>query len=1030
MKMKIYLLVGLLLLSNWGLAQSKTVTGKVIDAETNEPLPGVNVSVKSTSRGTITNLDGEYTIEASQNDVLAFSFIGYKTLEIPVGTQSSITASLNIDIETLSEVVVVGYGEQKKKVVTGAISSVSSDQLETLPVNNVGQALQGRASGITIASNSGQPGEGATIRVRGITTLNNNDPLWVVDGVVVDNGGIGYLNQSDIASIEVLKDAASQAIYGARAAAGVILVTTKSGKSGGMNVSYNGFLGVSEPARKLDLLNATEYATLRNEASLADGNAVVFENPESFGEGTDWQDLIFNNEAKRQNHELSISGGNDRSTYYFSFGYLEQEGIVATDISKYQRTNLRLNSTHKIKDWLTIGENIGYSHDKSVGLGNTNSEFGGPLSSAINLDPITPAVITDNDVANGAPYATNPVVRDAAGRPYGISSIVQQEMINPLAYIQTRLGNNNFGDNFVGNVFAEVKPIEGLTLRSTIGSKIAFYGGKYFTPIFYLNTTNQNLKTNVSGNLNRRFDWNLENTASYSNSIDKHNFTVLIGQGAYRENQVLSFDVAKANIPADNYDDASFSFNVPSDDITGGAGEGTIHTVSSLFTRLNYNFGEKYLLTAVLRRDGSSRFGSNNKYGFFPSGSIGWVATSESFWPSNNVLNFLKVRGGYGVVGSDNIGDFRFLSTIGGGRNYTFGNANTSSNGYSPNAPANPDLKWEETSQLNIGFEATVLNNLDITFDWYKKQTTDILRGQPIPGYLGVIGQPEANVGDMQNTGVELELGYRENIGDLNFSVVGNVSYLQNKVTNLGDVEYYNTSSIQTMGTIARMQVGQPINAFYGYERLGVFQTQEEINNYTGSEGLIQPNAQPGDFKWADLDGNGVIDEDDRTFLGSPIPDWSFGISLNADYKGFDLYVLGQGVAGNQIFQGLRRLDISTANYQSAALGRWTGPGTSNDYPRLTNTDPNKNFQNPSDFYIEDGDYFRFKVVQVGYNLPLSIVERSGLNKARIYVMAENLLTFTKYTGYDPEIGGGSFGIDRGIYPQARSYMIGVSLGF
>jgi TonB-linked SusC/RagA family outer membrane protein len=515
MKMKIYLLVGLLLLSNWGLAQSKTVTGKVIDAETNEPLPGVNVSVKSTSRGTITNLDGEYTIEASQNDVLAFSFIGYKTLEIPVGTQSSITASLNIDIETLSEVVVVGYGEQKKKVVTGAISSVSSDQLETLPVNNVGQALQGRASGITIASNSGQPGEGATIRVRGITTLNNNDPLWVVDGVVVDNGGIGYLNQSDIASIEVLKDAASQAIYGARAAAGVILVTTKSGKSGGMNVSYNGFLGVSEPARKLDLLNATEYATLRNEASLADGNAVVFENPESFGEGTDWQDLIFNNEAKRQNHELSISGGNDRSTYYFSFGYLEQEGIVATDISKYQRTNLRLNSTHKIKDWLTIGENIGYSHDKSVGLGNTNSEFGGPLSSAINLDPITPAVITDNDVANGAPYATNPVVRDAAGRPYGISSIVQQEMINPLAYIQTRLGNNNFGDNFVGNVFAEVKPIEGLTLRSTIGSKIAFYGGKYFTPIFYLNTTNQNLKTNVSGNLNRRFDWNLENTASY-----------------------------------------------------------------------------------------------------------------------------------------------------------------------------------------------------------------------------------------------------------------------------------------------------------------------------------------------------------------------------------------------------------------------------------------------------------------------------------------------------------------------------------
>lgn len=1031
MKMKIYLLVGLLLLSNWGLAQSKTVTGKVIDAESNEPLPGVNVLVKSTSRGTITNINGEYTIEASQNDVLVFSFIGYKTLEIPVGTQSSINATLNIDIETLSEVVVVGYGTQKKKVVTGAISSVSSDQLESLPVNNVGQALQGRTSGITIASNSGQPGEGATIRVRGITTLNNNDPLWVVDGVVVDNGGIGYLNQSDIESIDVLKDAASQAIYGARAAAGVILVTTKSGKKGGMKVSYNGYYGISEPARKLDLLNSTEYATLRNEASLADGNGVVFEDPQSLGEGTDWQSLIFNGNAQRQNHELSISGGNDISTFYFSFGHLAQEGIVATDISQYKRTNIRINSTHKIKDWLTVGENIGYSHDQSIGLGNTNSEFGGPLSSAINLDPITPVVVTDPNVANAPPYSSNPVVRDALGRPYGISTIVQQEMINPLAYIQTRPGNNNFADNFVGNVFAEIKPIEGLTLRSTLGSKMAFYGGKSFTPIFYLNATNQNLdNTSVSGNLNRRFDYNIENTISYTNKIDKHDFTVLLGQGAYRENQVLSFNVAKANIPVDNYDDASFAFNVPSDDITGGAGEGTIHTVSSLFTRLNYNFDERYLLTAVLRRDGSSRFGSNNKYGFFPSGSVGWVTSSESFWPSNNYVNFLKVRGGYGVVGNDNLGDFRFLSTIGAGRNYTFGNTNASSNGYSPNAPANPDLKWEQTSQLNIGFEATILNNLDLTFDWYRKETKDILRGQPIPSYLGVIGQPSANVGDMLNTGIELELGYRHSIGDLNFSVVGNVSYLENKVTHLGDVEYYNTSSVQSMGTIARMQVGQPINSFYGYKRLGVFQTQAEINNYTGSEGRIQPDAKPGDFKWADLDGNGSIDDNDRTFIGSPIPDWSYGLSVNADYKGFDFYVLGQGVAGNQIFQGLRRLDISTANYQTAALGRWTGEGTSNDFPRLTNADPNNNYQNPSEFYIEDGDYFRIKVIQVGYNLPLSFIEKAGVNKARVYLMAENLFTFTKYTGYDPEIGGGSFGIDRGIYPQARSYMLGVSLGF
>lgn len=1029
MSVKHYLLLSFLCLTT--LASAQTISGTVIDGETSEPLPGVSVLVKNTVRGTVTDMKGAFNLQASSDDVLVFSFIGYETTEVAVGNQSDIKVSLTPDTETLEEVVVVGYGEQKKSVVTGAISSVKASDLETLPVNNVSQTLQGRVSGVTIATNNGQPGSASTIRVRGITTLNNNDPLWVVDGVVVDNGGINYLNQSDIASVEVLKDAASQAIYGARAASGVILITTKSGQSGRLNINYNGYYGISETTRKLELLNATEYATLRNEASLADGNGVVFPDPETYGEGTDWQDLIFNDDARRQNHELSISGGNEKSTFYISFGYLEQEGIVATDISEYNRFNIRINSTHKIKNWLTIGENVGYAYNKSIGLGNTNSEFGGPLSSAINLDPITPAIVTDPAIANSPPYSSNPVMTDGMGRPYGISSIVQQEMTNPLAYIQTRLGNHSYGDNFVGNVFVEVKPLEGLTLRSTLGSKLAIYGGKSFTPIYYLNTTNQNIdNTNVSGNLNKGFDWNIENTISYSRNIEQHDFTVLLGQGAYRQNEVFNFNISKANIPVDSYDESSLAFNVPSDDITGGAGEGNIHTVSSLFARVNYNYDERYLFTAIVRRDGSSRFADKNKHGVFPSVSLGWVTSAESFWPANDVVDFLKIRGGYGVVGNDNLGDFRYVSTIGLGRNYTFGNSDASSNGFSPNAPANPDLVWEETSQLNIGFEATILNDFNITFDWYRKETTDILRERPIPGYLGVVGLPYTNVGDMENTGIELELGYNRNIGEFHFSVVGNVSYVQNEVTNLGDVEFYNTSSIQTMGSIARMQVGEPINSFYGYKRLGVFQTQEEINNYTGAEGLIQPDARPGDFKWADLNGDGQIDSDDRTFLGSPIPDWSYGININADYKGFDLYILGQGVAGNQIFQGLRRLDIGTANYQEAALGRWTGEGTSNDFPRLTDADPNHNFRNASDFYIEDGDYFRLKVLQLGYNLPQSLIEKAGLYKVRVYLMAENLFTLTEYTGYDPEIGGGSFGIDRGIYPQARSYMLGVSLGF
>ncbi|WP_421873064.1 SusC/RagA family TonB-linked outer membrane protein [Marinoscillum sp.] len=1031
--LKLLMVFGLSIFWSASYAQDIRVTGTVTDKETGEALPGVTVLEKGTSNGTITDINGDFGLNVPNDQTtLTFSFVGFATQEVPLNGRTSVDVSLTIDVQSLEEVVVVGYGAQKKSVVTGAIASVKGSDLESLPLNNVSQTLQGRVSGVTIASNNGQPGEGATIRVRGVTTLNNNDPLWVVDGVIVDNGGINYLNQSDIESVEVLKDAASQAIYGARAASGVILITTKKGKSGGFNVNYNGFFGVSGPARKLDLLNATEYATLRNEARLADGNAPQFSNPQAYGEGTDWQDLIFNDQAKRQNHELSISGGNDRSTFYFSYGHLEQEGIVSTEISKYTRDNIRLNSTHKIKEWLTIGENIGYAHNKSIGLGNTNSEFGGPLSSAINLDPITPAVITDPTVAGAPPYANNPVMRDENGNPYGISDIVLQEMTNPLAYAQTRLGNHSYADNIIGNVFAEVEPIEGLRLRSTLGSKIAFYGDRNFTPLFFLSATNQNLTSaRISGGLNRRFDWNLENTVSYTRSLSEHNFTVLLGQGAYKDNKVYSFGVTKANIPVDNYDDASFIYNVTPDDITASAGEGVIHTVSSLFARLNYNFGEKYLLTGVIRRDGSSRFGSNNKYGFFPSASAGWVASSESFWPSNQVVNFLKVRGGYGVVGNDNLGDFRYLSTIGSGRNYTFGNTDASVAGNSPDAPANPDLRWEQTSQLNVGFETTLFDDFNLNFDWYKKVTTDILRTRPIPSYTGVIGSPYANIGDMENKGVEIELGYRKQLGDLNLQVSANASYVENKVTNLGDVDFYNTSSIQNMGTMARMAVGQPINSFYGYERLGIFQTQEEIDAYVGPEGTpVQPNAQPGDFKWADLDGNGTIDPDDRTFLGNPIPDWSYGVNINAEYKGFDLLIFGQGVYGNEIFQGLRRLDINGANYQVAALGRWTGPGTSTDFPRLTDADPNKNFQNPSDFYIEDGSYFRLKVLQLGYSLPSSLLETIKMKKARIYVMAENLLTFTEYTGYDPEIGGGSFGIDRGIYPQARSFMVGINVGF
>ncbi len=1014
-------------------AQVLTVTGKVTAKSDGGPLVGVSVLVQGTTTGATSDASGNYRVNVTGPDaVLIFTQVGMKRQTQSVGNRTQIDVVLEEDAGNLEEVVVVGYGAQKKSVVTGAISSVKASDLATMPITRVDEALQGRASGLTITQSSGQPGANSSVRVRGLTTLNNNDPLWVIDGVVVDNGGIGYLNQSDIESIEVLKDAASQAIYGARAAAGVILVTTKKGKAGSIQVSYNGFYGVSSPAKKLNLLNATQYATIRNESLVNAGRQPLFANPQSLGQGTDWQSVIFNNSARRQNHELSISGGGEKSTFYLSLGYIDQEGIVATPISEYKRLNLRLNSTHKLAKWLTFGQNLGYAREKNVGLGNTNSEFGGPLSSAINLDPLTPTVVTDP--AEAAAYTNVGIRRDANGNPYGISRYVAQEITNPLAYMQTRLGNNGWSDNIVGNAYLEAEPIKGLKLRSTLGTKLAFWGSEGFSPLAYLNATTITSQTSFTRVMNRRLDYNLENTISYTRDFDRHNLSVLLGQGAYQDNNTYMTSVTFYNIPADNFEDASLNYKRPTDQRSSDGSEGALHRVSSLFARVNYSYDEKYLLQALIRRDGSSRFGANNKFGVFPSLSLGWVLSREAFFPQQNVVNFFKLRGGYGVVGNDAIGDFAYLSTIGSGRNYAFGNSGTYLIGYSPNAPANPDLRWEQTTQTNIGFDATLFNNVSMTLEWFKKVTTDVLQNPRIPGYVGAISNPAANVADIQNQGIELELGYKKKFGDLNFSLNGNVSYIKNKVTNLGrGIEYLSGGqSFQASSyPITRTAVGQPINSFFGFRTQGIFQNQGEVESYTNAEGkVIQPNAKPGDFRWEDINGDGQINDQDRTFLGNPTPTVGYGFTLNLGYKNFDFVLFGQGAAGNKIFQGLRRLDIQPANYQTSVLGRWTGEGSTNTHPRIVEGDPNKNFLNPSDFYLEDGGYFRIKTLQLGYTIPKAVTTKIGMQRARIYVMSQNLLTFTNYSGYDPEIGGGVTSIDRGIYPQARSFMLGLNLGF
>ncbi|HET9825930.1 MAG TPA: TonB-dependent receptor, partial [Chitinophagaceae bacterium] len=875
----------------------------------------------------------------------------------------------------------------------------------------------------------------STVSIRGLTSINNSNPLYIVDGVPIDIGGIDYLNQYDIESIEVLKDAASAAIYGTRAAGGVILITTKKGRSGALHINYNGYYGVQSPEKRLDLLNAEQYATLRNEASLNAGGPIIFPNPAALGKGTDWQDLIFNSSAKVQDHEISISGGNDKSTFYTSAGYYKQEGIVTTSISNYQRMTFRLNSSHKLANWITFGENLGYSYIKSRGSLNTNSEFGGPLSSAINLDPITPSVITDiASQPNSIEYNNNSLytVKDPYGNPYGISYYVGQEMTNPLAYEQTQQGNFGWSHNIVTNAYVDLKPIAGLQFRSSIGAKLAFYGNESFTPLFYLSATNKNTVSNSYFRQNSQgLIWNWDNTISYTRSYKEHNFTGLIGMGV-QENSASGVNNTASGLPVTTFGEASMNWSIPAANRIGGGYENQPYRLVSYFGRLNYDYKGRYLATGILRADGSTRFGSNNRFGYFPSVSLGWVPTRENFWPKNDVINYLKVRGSYGVNGNDqSLSDFQYVSTVGGGFNYVLGE-NALTTGYAPNAPANPDLKWEETSQTDFGFDATLLKNFTLTFDYFIKKTSGMLLQVKIPGYVGASGNPYGNVADLEAKGVDVELGYNRKFGDVDVNFRGNVSYVTNTITNIGLNDYLTGATFQASAyEIERTAVGHPLNSFYGFKTLGIFQTQADVNSYVGKNGsLIQPNAKPGDFIWADLNGDGKISGDDRTYIGTSIPDWSFGFTATAAWKNFDMTVFGTGVAGNKVFQGLRRLDILTANWTTDAIGRWTGPGTSNDFPRLNTSDPNGNFTNPSAFYLSDGSYFRIKNLQVGYTIPEPLLMKYGVQRLTVYFRANNLFTFTKYSGFDPEIGGSSFSIDRCVYPQARTFLFGVNLGF
>jgi TonB-dependent starch-binding outer membrane protein SusC len=998
-------------------AQRQLVSGTIKDP-TGMPMPGVNIILKGTSTGTSSDTNGNFSLQAAPEDVLVVSFIGYKTQEVPVGTQTSFDIVISEDLTTLTELVVVGYGVQDKKVVTAATVTVKSDDLMKTNSLRLEQALQGQTPGVQITNTSGQPGEALKVVIRGAGTVGNAQPLYIVDGV--QTGDISYLNPNMVERVDVLKDASSAAIYGARASNGVVLITTKKGASGKMQIALDGYYGVQNPYKKLDLLNGREYLTIMNEVEINSGGTPRYTQAEidAVGEGTDWLDEAFNYDAPIQNYSLLVSGGNDRSIYSTGLSYFRQDGIIGGGESKsyYDRITFTINSDHKVyKDIFRIGENVTYTHSNRSGVRVGNLYYNS-LRSFINAPPIY-NVRNDDGSFGESPFADD---------------------TNPLAVLYYQNFNKNFNDKIVGNVYTELTPIEGLTFRSDFGINMEFNGYHSFNPLYDVSNVFYNNNPSSTQNMSKFLMWNWDNTLRYSKTInDVHNVEFLVGTTGQKE---TGFNV-NATLYGSLFNDLDFNHNIldnttvdtVANNVSGFSG--AYRALASYFGRVNYNFNEKYLLSAVIRRDASSNFGPNNKWGVFPSVSAGWVVSEESFFQNIEPIDFLKFRVSWGRNGNDRLESFAYMATISSiYRDYYLGSGEVKYIGSSPDKVANPDLKWETSEQLDIGLEGTFLKDYTFTIDYYRKSTKDWLVRPDMPLLIGT-NAPFVNGGRIENKGIEASLGYNHQFGDLNVGVTGNMAYNKNEVVEIDNLEKIihgpANQLYQGMTEMYRAQVGYPIGYFYGLKVAGIFQNEAEINSYTKGEELIQPNAVPGDVKFVDLNDDGKIDGSDRTMIGSAIPKVTYGLNINLGYKGFDLSVYTYGVAGNEIAFGNRTWERYYSNYTTDILNRWHGEGTSNSQPRVTkNSEPNGNHQF-SELFLQNGSFFRIKSLNVGYDFK-NLLKNVPFDQLRLYFSATNLLTFTKYGGMDPEVGygpdGWSSGVDVGYYPQPRTFMVGLNV--
>lgn len=1023
-----------------GVLNAQTVKGTVISGSDNEPLIGASVMVQGTKTGAVTDLDGNFTIEAKKGQTLEVSYLGFITRKIKV-TGSTINVTLNEDKQSLDEVVVVGYGVQKKKLVTGANINVKGDDIAKLNTSNPLQALQGQTPGMSIISTSGQPGSGLKVNIRGIGTVSGSDPLYIIDGV---RGDIASLNPADIESIDVLKDAASAAIYGSQSANGVVLITTKSGKEGRAVVSFDGYVGWQNKPRSIDMLNASEYMTILDEAAINSGkNAYDWSKYKSIYDAngdlidTDWVDQMFVKNAKTSSYNIGVNGGSKTANYAMTLGYMNQEGIVGgKDVSNYERYNFRVNSDWKVKDWLKVGEQISFIYTQNTGIAVGNA-YNNTLRSAFNTSPLSPVYSDNNKYDSPFNDTSNSDWYNADGNPYGL--------------MMTNNNNQTNAARFTGNVYAEIEPIKNLKYRTVVGYE--YYASDYrsFTPLYQFSIYSYNTANRTSVNQNMGHNWQLTwtNTLSYDFKVKDHSFTALAGMESWRFDGVgvsASNATLKSGFADWNHAYVSNGTAATATDGLGASGAPSLsQRMVSYFGRVSWNWKETYMATATLRADASSKFARGNRWGYFPSVSAGWIVTNEKWVkPLLKVLDYAKVRASWGQVGNQNIGDLMFISPIStSGAYYNFGTAlgaDGQSNYYGAyeSRLSNENVKWETSEQLDFGLDLRLLGKLNVNIDWYKKTTKDWLLVKPIPGTAGT-GAPYFNGGDVENTGIEIGLGWNDNIGrDFNYYVNVNGAYNKNKVGSIptsdgiihgtdGNRQLYDNST-----EFYRCSNGEPIGYFWGYKTAGIFQNQKEINEWVAAgNGVLQGSSvKPGDVKYYDVNHDGTINDADKVNLGNGMPDFTYGFSLGFGYKGLDFSVTANGSVGNDIVQSYRNVGAKTANYTSAILQRWTGEGTSNKYPRVTETNVNYQF---SDLFIQDGDFLRISNITLGYDFA-KLLHQKFVSQARLYFQVQNAFTFTKYDGMDPEIGYGvnswASGVDLGYYPRPRTFMVGLNLKF